>query len=94
MGLNSAALNLDLNSDFVTKPVSDFLSGLSPLDHTSNKVEKLEHYIHLLEDEMRKIQVFQRELPLSMLLLNDGMLFFLSTGTDLILCIYIYLYMR
>ncbi|KAM7516571.1 hypothetical protein LguiA_006154 [Lonicera macranthoides] len=72
MGLNSAAVNLDLNSDFVTKPVSDFLSDLSPLDHTSKKVEKLEHCIHLLQDEMRKIQVFQRELPLSMLLLNDA----------------------
>lgn len=43
---------------------------------------KLDGYVKRLEDEMRKIEVFKRELPLCMIILKDGgliLLFFFSS---------------
>ena len=42
------------------------------IDDVSKKVSKLDGFVKGLEDEMRKIDAFKRELPLCMFLLNDG----------------------
>lgn len=62
-------LNLDLRSSFVPKTITDFLRHLSA---NNNHPATLRDFLSRLEDELRKIHAFKRELPLSMLLLNDG----------------------
>ena len=42
----------------------------------SQKLTKLYDYVERLEDEQRKIDAFKRELPLCMLLLNEGIFCF------------------
>lgn len=42
------------------------------IGNVSEKVSKLDGFVKRLEEEMRKIDAFKRELPLCMLLLNDG----------------------
>ena len=49
------------------------------------KKKDMERYIVCLEEEMRKIEVFRRELPLSMQLLSSGKL--LTHSLTLIKCI-------
>lgn len=65
---------LSLNSIHVHHPktITEFLRELSMIKDNSVKSTKLEEYIKQLQDEMRKIDAFKRELPLSMHLLNDG----------------------
>lgn len=67
-------MELDLDSCFVfiPKTISDFLAELSDIRDDFEKLSKLDDYVKKLEDEMRKIDAFKRELPLSMLLLSDG----------------------
>lgn len=69
----------NLNSSFVWMPktISNILLEVSMIDDFSKKSTRLDSYVHLLEEEMRKIQVFQRELPQCMNLIQDG-LFLLS----------------
>ncbi|KAG5023474.1 hypothetical protein AAZX31_07G193100 [Glycine max] len=62
-------LNLDLRSSFVPKTITDFLRHLSA---NNNHPATLRDFLSRLEDELRKIHAFKRELPLSMLLLNDA----------------------
>lgn len=38
----------------------------------SEKISKLDNYVNRLQEEMKKIDAFKRELPLCMLLLNDA----------------------
>ncbi|MFZ8528431.1 hypothetical protein ACO1NJ_14000, partial [Staphylococcus aureus] len=40
--------------------------------NVSEKLLKLDNFIKRLEDEMRKIDAFKRELPLSVVLINDA----------------------
>ncbi|CAL0312106.1 unnamed protein product [Lupinus luteus] len=70
MGSVPAELSLDLRPTFVPKTITDFLSTLP--NSSSNKLSLLNDFIARLEDEFRKIDAFKRELPLSMLLLNDA----------------------
>ncbi|CAH9079722.1 unnamed protein product [Cuscuta epithymum] len=62
------------------KPASDsttitgFLHGISTIESVSDRVSKIDDYIRRLEEEMRKIDAFKRELPLCMLLLNDAII--------------------
>lgn len=72
MGSNMAELRLDLNPGCELKTVSSFLREVSMMRDSSEKLSKLDDYVKGLEDEMRKIDGFKRELPLCMLLLNDG----------------------
>lgn len=65
-------LNLDLGLGFVPKTVSELLREVSRIEDKSLKLLKLDDFVKRLEDEMRKIDAFKRELPLCMLLLGDG----------------------
>ncbi|KAA8547226.1 hypothetical protein F0562_003910 [Nyssa sinensis] len=74
MGENSPELNLDSSPFPVPKTISDFLTEISVIEDFSEKSLKLRNYVRLLEDELRKIDGFKRELPLCMLLLNDALM--------------------
>lgn len=60
---------------FVPKTIDDFLKEVSMIGDVSMKVSKFEGFLKGLEEEMKKIDAFKRELPLCMLLLNDGINF-------------------
>lgn len=69
-------LSLDFKPPpYIPKTIAEFLLQLSMIG-VSERELKLEDFIKRLEDEMRKIDAFKRELPISMLLINDGSLFF------------------
>ncbi|KAL1564102.1 hypothetical protein AAHA92_06503 [Salvia divinorum] len=61
-----------LNLDFVPKTISDVLSHVSRIDDLSMKSSKLDFHIRLLEEELRKVDAFKRELPYCMKLLQDA----------------------
>ena len=65
-------LNLDLTLASVPKTVSHFLNNVAQTKDMSQKLSMLDDLVHSLEDEMKKVLAFKRELPLSILLLNDG----------------------
>lgn len=69
MGSVLPELSLDLRPSFVPKTITDFLRHLSS---ATDRLATLHDFLARLEDELRKIHAFKRELPLSMLLLNDG----------------------
>ncbi|KAL3814194.1 hypothetical protein ACJIZ3_015462 [Penstemon smallii] len=64
----SAALSLDCG--FSSKP--DFMAKVLMIHNTSDKNSKLIELINSLQDEMKKIDGFKRQLPFCMLLLNDA----------------------
>lgn len=72
MVLNTQELNLNIKPSFIPKTISDFLGEVSAIRNVSEKLSKLDHFIKRLEDEMRKIDAFKRELPISMLLISDA----------------------
>ncbi|KAM7470693.1 hypothetical protein LguiA_008876 [Lonicera macranthoides] len=59
------------NTYYVPKTISEFMGQLSAIGNRSERLLKLDEFVKRLEDEMRKIDVFKRELPLSILLIND-----------------------
>lgn len=65
-------LNLDLTLASVPKTVSHFLNNVVQTKDMSQKLSMLDDLVHSLEEEMKKVLAFKRELPLSILLLNDG----------------------
>ncbi|KAI9124331.1 hypothetical protein K1719_005631 [Acacia pycnantha] len=67
-------LSLDLRPTFVPKTITDFLYEVSTIANSSDKLSRLDEFLKRLEEEMRKIDAFRRELPLCMLLLNDAIL--------------------
>ncbi|KDP38239.1 hypothetical protein JCGZ_04882 [Jatropha curcas] len=75
MGSIPPELSLDFRPTYVPKTISDFLKEVSMIGDVSEKVSKLDGFVKGLEEEMRKIDAFKRELPLCMLLLNDAILF-------------------
>lgn len=54
--------------------ISGFLRELSIIPDSSERLSRIDEFLGRLEQEYVKIQVFQRELPLCMLLLNDAIL--------------------
>ncbi|XWS67988.1 hypothetical protein CRYUN_Cryun04dG0051600 [Craigia yunnanensis] len=74
MGSVPTELTLDFRPTFVPKMISNFLKEVSLIGNVSDKVSKLDAFVKGLEEEMRKIDAFKRELPLCMLLLNDAIL--------------------
>ncbi|KAJ7952918.1 Myb-like transcription factor family protein [Quillaja saponaria] len=67
-------LSLDLSLAFVPKTISEFLGEVSKIRDVSERMSKLDDFVKRLEDEMRKIDAFKRELPLCMLLIYDAIL--------------------
>ncbi|CAN4079622.1 unnamed protein product [Withania somnifera] len=72
MGSNSKEMNIDLNFVYVPKFISDVLTEVSAVDDISKKLTKLNQFLVALEEELRKIEAFRRELPICMVLLKDG----------------------
>ncbi|KAK8659791.1 hypothetical protein V6N13_029985 [Hibiscus sabdariffa] len=72
MGSVSPELSLDFRPTFVPKTITSFLKEVSLIGNVPDKVSKLDAFVKRLEEEMRKIDAFKRELPLCMLLLNDA----------------------
>ncbi|MCL7030939.1 hypothetical protein MKW94_017584 [Papaver nudicaule] len=55
------------------KTVNSFLTEISVTgSNASEKLQKIDEYVSKLEEEMRKIDAFKRELPFCMLLLTDA----------------------
>ncbi|EOX91319.1 hypothetical protein QUC31_003052 [Theobroma cacao] len=65
-------LSLDLGLAYVPKSISEFLKEVSNIKNGFQRLSKISDYVKRLEDEMKKIDAFKRELPLCMLLLKDG----------------------
>lgn len=74
MGVNSPVSEpeFDLNSSFVPVNISEFLTELSMITDVSERAIKIDDYVLHLQEELHKVHAFKRELPLCMLLLNDG----------------------
>lgn len=69
-------LTLDCSLPPKPKSTAELLAEVSMTNGVAEKISKLDDYVNRLEEEMKKIDAFKRELPLCMLLLNDGELFF------------------
>lgn len=76
MGSVPPELSLDFRPSFVPKTITDFLKEVSLIGNVTERLSKLHNFVKRLEEEMRKIDAFKRELPLCMFLLNDGWFFF------------------
>ncbi|XP_059647749.1 transcription factor HHO2-like [Cornus florida] len=72
MGAIPPELSLDLKPTYIPKTISDFLRELSTIGNATKRLSELEDFVKRLEEEMRKIDAFKRELPLCMLLLTDA----------------------
>ncbi|KAL3843933.1 hypothetical protein ACJIZ3_001336 [Penstemon smallii] len=73
--LISPGLSLDCTISskfFVPKTIGDFFAEVSRIQSASAKVCRLNDYVNKLQNEFKKIKVFERELPISMLILNDA----------------------
>ncbi|KAI6695270.1 hypothetical protein NL676_022980 [Syzygium grande] len=66
-------LSLDLSLAREPRAVSEFLREVSGTPDRGERVSKVDEYVARLQEEVRKIDPFKRELPLCMLLLNDAM---------------------
>ncbi|KAK6946157.1 SANT/Myb domain [Dillenia turbinata] len=75
MGSIPNELSLDLGLACVPKSMDDVLRDVSMSRDKFERKLKIEDFVRRLEDEMRKIDAFKRELPLCMLLLNDAIQF-------------------
>ncbi|KAK8497094.1 hypothetical protein V6N13_053296 [Hibiscus sabdariffa] len=64
-------LCLDLSFVYVPESISEFLKEVSKIKNGFQRLLKISDFVKRLEDEMRKIDAFKRELPLCMLLLKD-----------------------
>ncbi|CAN4112259.1 unnamed protein product [Withania somnifera] len=74
MGSIPPELSLDCRPTFVPSSITDFLRKVSLIRNVSDKLTQIEDYITTLEEEMRKIDAFKRELPLSVLLVKDAII--------------------
>ncbi|XP_065857435.1 transcription factor HRS1-like isoform X2 [Euphorbia lathyris] len=72
MGSLPPELSLDFRQTYLPRTITDFIKDLSIVDDIPEKVSKLDGFVKGLEEEMKKIDAFKRELPLCMLLLNDA----------------------
>lgn len=67
-------MNFDLNLVFVPQSMNEFLGEVARARGRSQRLFMLGDYCKRLEDEVKKIEGFERELPLSILILKDGMI--------------------
>ena len=73
MGSIPSELSLDFRASYVPKSINEFLNEVSTIENVPERATKLSDFIRRLEEEMKKIDAFKRELPLCMVLLSDGM---------------------
>ncbi|MCD7472728.1 hypothetical protein HAX54_014059 [Datura stramonium] len=64
MGSIPPELSLDCRPTFFPTSITDFLRQLTLIRSVPDKLSQIDDYITRLEDEMRKIDAFKRELPL------------------------------
>lgn len=77
MELGSKEMNYDMGNGFVPRTIAELLQEVSSVSEDGKKLAKLDEYVLELEKEMKKINVFKRELPVCMLLLGDGIFIFI-----------------
>ncbi|KAL6136669.1 hypothetical protein ACLB2K_061964 [Fragaria x ananassa] len=67
-------LTLSLKPSWVPKSINNLLTEIAQINNASAKLSKLETYLRKHEEEMHRIQTFDRDhnLPHCMLLLNDA----------------------
>ncbi|KAM0060928.1 putative transcription factor MYB-HB-like family [Helianthus debilis subsp. tardiflorus] len=65
-------LSLDLHHVFIPKSITHFLTELSTLSSVTQKLLHVNDFVNRLESETRKIEAFEQELPLCMILINDA----------------------
>ncbi|PSS29368.1 Myb family transcription factor EFM like [Actinidia chinensis var. chinensis] len=82
MGSIPHELRLDVRPTFIPKTISEFLGELTEIGSASEKLMRLNDFVKRLEDEMRKIDAFKRELPLCMILLNDAIVTLKEESTE------------
>lgn len=75
MGIVCPELSLDLKPTYVPQTINSFLREVSLIADISERLHKVDDFVHRLEAELNKIEVFKRELPLCMLLLKDAILY-------------------
>ncbi|XP_051121098.1 transcription factor HHO5-like [Andrographis paniculata] len=64
-----------MGSNLLPKPFSDILTEVSMIHDCSAKVAKLDFYVQSLEEERKKVEAFEHQLPLSVILLQEAMEF-------------------
>lgn len=74
MGSIPSELTLGCRSAFLPRTINEFFREISMIHSSSDRLFRIEDYMTRLEDELRKIDAFKRELPLCMLLLNDAII--------------------
>ncbi|KAL6551699.1 hypothetical protein OROGR_007853 [Orobanche gracilis] len=72
MGENPKEKNFEDGSSFVPKTIINILTKVSLISDISRKSSELDFYLRSLEEEMKKVNAFKRELPFCMQLLKDG----------------------
>ncbi|KAK9113222.1 hypothetical protein Scep_020741 [Stephania cephalantha] len=73
MGSVSQELSLVVDQDWSPKlMIGGFLREVSMIRNPNKKRSKLDEYVFRLEEELRKIEMFKRELPLSMVLVEEA----------------------
>lgn len=72
MGSIPPELSLDVRPSFVPKTINEFLGELATVGSGSEKKLRIDDFVKRLEEELKKIDAFKRELPLCMILLTDG----------------------
>lgn len=68
----AVATDLVRGENWFPKTISKFVAEVSVIRHISENFSKVDDYAKRLEEETKKIDAFKRELPLCMLLLNEG----------------------
>uniref|UniRef100_A0A7N0TDL4 HTH myb-type domain-containing protein n=1 Tax=Kalanchoe fedtschenkoi TaxID=63787 RepID=A0A7N0TDL4_KALFE len=67
------AMSLGFGSTgFMPRTIAEFVARISSIGNVQKRLSELDEYVGCLEEEMRKIHAFKRELPLCMLLLSDA----------------------
>ncbi|CAK9150799.1 unnamed protein product [Ilex paraguariensis] len=74
MGSIPPELSLEVRPTYIPKRISEFIGEVSMMGNVSERLMKVDDFVKRLEDEMKKIDAFKRELPLCMLLLNDAIM--------------------
>lgn len=72
MGSIPPELSLDVRPSFVPKTINEFLGELAAVGSVSEKKLRIDDFVKRLEEELKKIDAFKRELPLCMILLTDA----------------------
>ncbi|KAK6120968.1 hypothetical protein DH2020_045295 [Rehmannia glutinosa] len=60
--LSPVDCSISSNTSWVPKTTVEFLAEVSKIQNASEKILKLDDYVHRLQDEMKKIDAFKREL--------------------------------